>query len=122
MPTYTWACPACQHTVEVFLPLSEYCAHKPEFVCCSSLMERRLDAVAIGYVSEDSYKDLRAADGTDISSRSKHREYMRRNNLTTMDDFTEQWKRDAKERQDRLDGVDPSRRLDFERAVAQLEK
>jgi hypothetical protein len=44
------------------------------------------------------YENLRATDGTDISSRSKHREYMKRNGLTTADDFTNQWKNDAQKR------------------------
>jgi hypothetical protein len=35
---------------------------------------------------------MQATDGTDISSRAKHREYMRRNNLTTAGDFTDHWK------------------------------
>jgi hypothetical protein len=31
------------------------------------------------------------ADGTVINSRRKHRDYMRRNNLTTADDFKKSW-------------------------------
>jgi len=38
-----------------------------------------------------SYDGLRATDGTDISSRSKHRAYMRENNYTTVDDFKDTW-------------------------------
>jgi len=37
------------------------------------------------------YDGLRATDGSDISSRTKHRRYMRANGLTTMDDFKESW-------------------------------
>jgi hypothetical protein len=37
------------------------------------------------------YDGMRATDGTDISSRTKHREYMKRNNLTTIDDFKQTW-------------------------------
>jgi hypothetical protein len=44
------------------------------------------------------YDGMRATDGTDISSRTKHREYMKRNGLTTADDFTNQWKNDAQKR------------------------
>lgn len=40
-----------------------------------------------------------APDGTVIDSRKKHREYMKRNNLTTMDDMTDTWKQAAKERE-----------------------
>lgn len=38
---------------------------------------------------DSSYKDMRATDGTDISTRTKHREYMRTNGLGTIDDFKE---------------------------------
>ncbi len=44
------------------------------------------------------YDGMRATDGTPINSRSKHREYMRLNNLTTMDDFTQTWQREEKKR------------------------
>lgn len=35
------------------------------------------------------YEGLKATDGTDIGSRRKHRQYMKDNNLTTMDDFSD---------------------------------
>jgi len=44
------------------------------------------------------YDGLQAPDGTDISSRSKHREYMKRNDLTTYDDYAGEF---AKKRQQR---------------------
>lgn len=37
------------------------------------------------------YDGLKATDGTDISSRTKHREYMKANNLTMAEDFTNTW-------------------------------
>jgi hypothetical protein len=49
-------------------------------------------------IGDRHYDGLRATDGTDISTRAKHREYMKRNNLTTMDDFSSQWKKAAQER------------------------
>lgn len=42
-------------------------------------------------ISDKHYDGMRATDGTDISSRAKHREYMRRNDLTTIDDFKQEW-------------------------------
>lgn len=45
------------------------------------------------------YENTKAPDGTDIGSRRKHREYMRANNLTTVDDFKGTWDRAAKERE-----------------------
>lgn len=46
------------------------------------------------------YENTRATDGSDIGSRSRHREYMRKHGLTTADDFGSQWKKD-KEARDR---------------------
>ena len=45
------------------------------------------------------YENTSATDGTDIGSRRKHREYMRRNNLTTADDYKEAWSKAAQERE-----------------------
>lgn len=44
------------------------------------------------------YGKLRATDGTDLSSRAKHREYMARNNLTLASDFRESWSAESIER------------------------
>jgi hypothetical protein len=44
------------------------------------------------------YDGLRATDGTPIDSRTKHREYMKRHNLTTVDDFKETWSKAQKQR------------------------
>jgi hypothetical protein len=38
---------------------------------------------------DSGYRDLRATDGADISTRSKHRAYMQARGLTTIDDFKE---------------------------------
>lgn len=45
------------------------------------------------------YDGLQATDGTDISTRKKHREYMKRHGLTTADDFKGDWDRAKKERE-----------------------
>lgn len=67
------------------------------------------------------YLGARASDGTDISTRSRHREYMRANNLTTVDDFKDTWAK-AREQRERLytHGGTFSRR-DVERAISQLQ-
>lgn len=67
------------------------------------------------------YDGARATDGTDISTRSKHREYMRMNNVTTVDDFKDTWAK-AREQRERLytQGGTFSRR-DVERAIHQLQ-
>jgi hypothetical protein len=68
-----------------------------------------------------SYDGMRATDGTDISSRTKHREYMKANNLTTVDDFKGTWAK-AQEQRERLytQGGSFSKR-DIERAISQLQ-
>jgi hypothetical protein len=45
------------------------------------------------------YGGIRATDGTDISSRKKRREYMRRNGYADADDFRGEWAKAAKERE-----------------------
>lgn len=50
-------------------------------------------------VFTDRYMEgVAATDGTDISSRRKRAEYMRRNNLADADDFKESWSRAQQER------------------------
>ena len=69
-----------------------------------------------------SYDGMRATDGTDISTRTKHREYMRANGLTTMDDFNNSWSK-AREQRDRLFTQGGTfRRSDIERAIAKLQR
>lgn len=67
------------------------------------------------------YDGARATDGTDISTRSKHREYMKANNVTTADDFKDTWAK-AREQRERFytQGGTFSRR-DVERAIHQLQ-
>lgn len=67
------------------------------------------------------YDGLQASDGTDISSRSKQRDYMRINNLTTADDYKSSWEQ-SREKRDRLftEGGTFSKR-DIERAITQLQ-
>ena len=62
-------------------------------------------------ISERHYDGMRATDGTDISTRAKHRDYMRRNNLTTIDDYTEEWanaprKRELEQQKERREAID----------------
>ena len=40
-----------------------------------------------------------STDGTPINSRTKHREYMKRNNLALADDYKHSWEKAAKERE-----------------------
>jgi hypothetical protein len=69
------------------------------------------------------YDGLRADDGTDISSRTRHRDYMRENGLTTMDDFKEEWAKARQQRDEYFTGKRGTiKRSDIERAIHQLEK
>ena len=67
------------------------------------------------------YEGMVAPDGTDISSRTKHREYMKAKGLTTMDDFKDSWAK-AKESRERYYQQGGSfKRADIERAIHQLQ-
>jgi hypothetical protein len=67
------------------------------------------------------YDGLKASDGTDISSRTKHREYMKANGLTTIDDFKGVWENAAKERADYYTGKKGTvNKTDIEFAIHQL--
>ena len=46
-------------------------------------------------------------------SRASHREYMAKNELTTIDDWTDTWDTAEKARKSELAGVDPSRKQDL---------
>jgi hypothetical protein len=67
-------------------------------------MDRRLSVtpgmsgLANALAGDRHYDGMRATDGTDISTRTKHRDYMKRNGLTMTDDFKQTWKAAAEER------------------------
>lgn len=61
-------------------------------------------------VGDSHYDGPPAQDGTDISSRAKHKAYMKKHGLTTVDDFKDLWKKTEAARDNFYNGVDPSRR------------
>lgn len=68
------------------------------------------------------YDGLAATDGTDISTRTKHREYMRIHGLTTADDFKETWDRRMQEKAEYYQGKRGTiKKEDIARAIHQLE-
>ena len=67
------------------------------------------------------YDGLRATDGADISSRKRHREYMKRNGLTTADDFKNVWKTAAQERERYFTQGGSIRRQDIAQAIHKLQ-
>lgn len=111
MPTYEYACPRCGATESVVQSISSYSRSPIRFMCCGEEMPRKLTVVpamsglANALAGDRHYEGLVAPDGTDIGSRTKHREYMRRHGLTTADDFKGVWQSAEKERKARLSGA-----------------
>jgi len=63
---------------------------------------RRSDGSGDGWRFSDrlySGTPFKAHDGTVIDSKRKHREYMKRHNLATMDDFNGDWERKKQQRE-----------------------
>lgn len=75
-------------------------------------------------IGDSHYDGLRATDGTDISTRAKHREYMKQHGLATMDDFGGQWKDEAKKRAEyfQTGKGGATRKEDVARAITELER
>jgi putative FmdB family regulatory protein len=105
MPTYSFRCALCGGTMDVFRSISDHSRCPRPLFCCGAQAERyfpptgRVNALDNVLAGDRHYIGLQAQDGTDISSRSKHREYMHRHGLTTADDYTETWAKAAKERE-----------------------
>lgn len=66
------------------------------------------------------YDGVRATDGTDISTRKKHRDYMKRNNLATVDDFKQTWAQAQNARENYYTRGGSIQRSDIERAMYQV--
>lgn len=81
--------------------------------------EARADSGALW--GDRSYEGMRAPDGTDISTRTKHREYMKANNLTTMDDFKDSWAKAKESRERYMTQGGSFKRADIERAIHHLQ-
>ena len=127
MPTYDYRCELCGREESIFQSIREYTLTPIRPRCCfAQEMERKLSVVpgTIGGIAnalagDRHYEGLRAPDGTDIGSRTKHREYMRAHGLTTADDFTETWRASEKERTELRQGTskDKELRSEIERQV-----
>jgi len=68
-----------------------------------------------------SYEGMQAPDGTDISSRTKHREYMKAKGLTTADDFKDTWAQAKVARERYMTDGGTFKRADIERAIYKLQ-
>lgn len=80
-------------------------------------------AVSTGALWNDRhYHGLQATDGTDISSRKKHRDYMKRMGVTTADDFKSSWDRAKVERENYMRHGGSVRKSDIVEAIKKLER
>jgi len=111
MAIYAWHCKECDQITETVQSIREY--SNPELKRipwhCNKEMERMItvnggqSALCNALAGDRNYDGLVAPDGTLINSRTKHREYMKRNGLTIADDYKGEWEKAAKERRDRMD-------------------
>ena len=125
MPTYSFRCGKCEAILSHVMSIRDYVAAPPAFFCCAVQMDRHFEvvpalAISNALASERHYEGLRAQDGTPIDTRAKHRAYMQANKLTTVDDYSSTWRKDAEARAARMAGDDPSRVRDIAAAVAKL--
>lgn len=124
MPTYSFRCPDCEEITDAVMSIATYVANPPTFMHCGKRMERFFQvtggaAVANALAGDRHYDGLTATDGTDISSRAKHRAYMKERGLTTVDDFSSTWKKEAAVREARMAGTDSTRKADIAQAIRQ---
>jgi hypothetical protein len=82
----------------------------------------RIDSHGMTIITDGHYDGLRAPDGTDISTRSKHQAYMKRTGLTTTDDFKSQWSQQAEARAKYVQQGGSISRSDIQRAIAKLQR
>ena len=73
-------------------------------------------------VGDAHYDGLRTTDGVDVSSRRKHRDYMKATGLTLASDYTETWKRAEKDRREGAPTERRERREALGRAIYEYEK
>ena len=88
-------------------------------VTADYIPEMRTDSGALW--GDSSYDGMRAPDGTDISSRTKHREYMKAHGVTTMDDFKDTWAQAKASRERYYTEGGSFKRADIERAIHKLQ-
>lgn len=91
---------------------------RDEYVPKHSLSDHHL------IIGDRHYDGLQATDGTDISTRAKHRAYMKAHNLTTLDDYQGKFQAEAKHRAEyfQTGKGGATRKEDVARAIADLER
>jgi hypothetical protein len=91
----------------------------PETQALEPYAERQA-AQARDLVFNDAHYDgLKTTDGVDISTRKKHREYMKATGLATADDFKETWAKKQVEMEQRRAGTfhDPARSRELRETI-----
>jgi putative FmdB family regulatory protein len=78
MPTYLYHCDHCNKEFDRFCSITEY-TKDPIAKHCGKKARRIIQGTMI--MSNKSWGDAVATDGTDISSRTKQKEYMAKNDL-----------------------------------------
>ena len=129
MAIYTWIC-KCGEITETVQSIGQYSDPATKVIPehCSTPMERMLtvngsnSAIAHALAGDRHYDGLVATDGTLIDTRSKHREYMKRNGLTIADDFKGEWAKAAREREARMTRGSGSNREIIEREFTKAEQ
>ena len=126
MPTYDYKCQHCGEAASIVQSIGEY-SRAPIRPACNyhGTMERYLSVVpgmsglANALAGDRHYDGLRSTDGADISTRTKHREYMKAKGLTMADDFKGVWAKAQQEREAIRAGnlADSTRRKEIEQAV-----
>lgn len=104
MPTYDYRCAICGRQDSRVQSMREY-STAPIRPDCHGTMERHLSVVpamsglANALAGDRHYEGMRGPNGEDVSSRTKHREFMARTGLTTVDDFQSTFANMEKDRQ-----------------------
>ena len=104
MPTYDYQCSKCGTTQSVFQTIREYISSPVRPECCGPV-ERKLSvvpgmALCNALANDRHYEGMIGPNGEDISSRSKHREFLKQSGLTTVDDYRGFFVGKQKERED----------------------
>lgn len=107
MPTYDYRCDSCDEERSIIQTMGEYCRNPVRPVCiqCGNQMERRLSVSPLmsgiqnALAGDNHYRGL-CVPGTDqlIDTRTKHRQYMKDNNLSMAEDWKGEWSKAEKER------------------------
>jgi putative FmdB family regulatory protein len=84
MPTYSYECQKCGTRAEAVRPISE---HKNGPMCCGSMMEQRITAVAFSCPAADFEGYRCVATGQVITSEAQRQRVMKENDLADARDF-----------------------------------